>query len=156
MDDLFLRLQTTSSEQEAHILEMTILHTWTKSGIPEVDTLTYQGLEAIDSGDLELAQHIFDRVVLMAPHFAEGWNLRASVHYLKGDYRSAVGDIERVLKLEPRHFGALAGLGQIFLSLGHDRAALKAFDMALALNPHLASARTHALELRQQIAGMAI
>lgn len=156
LDALFRRLQTTDSDEEAQMIEVTIRHVWAQSGRHSVDTLMTKAVEQIHSGDYAEALGALDRVVAAAPDYVEGWNLRATVHYLREEYGEAVGDIERVLILEPRHFGALAGLGRIFLELEDKKAAQKAFEAALALNPHLADVRKELGDLNEQMAGIPI
>ncbi|CAA7611323.1 putative TPR repeat-containing protein [Magnetospirillum sp. UT-4] len=156
LDTLFQRLRTTPSGEEARMIEITIRHVWAQSGSRPVDAMTTSAVEAIHAGDTAAALATLDRVVAMAPGWAEGWNLRATVHYLRDEYGEALIDIERVLALEPRHFGALAGLGRIFLELEDKQAALKAFEAALALNPHLDDVREESNDLREELAGVPI
>lgn len=156
LDALFHRLQTTQSDEEAQMIEVTIRHVWAQSGRHGVDSLMMRSVEDIHAGKLDEALQSLDQVVATAPDFVEGWNLRATVHYLREEYGEAVGDIERVLALEPRHFGALAGLGRIFLELEDKKAALTAFEAALTLNPHLADVRQETDALREQMAGIPI
>ena len=84
-----------------------------------------------------LAMPVLDDIVARAPNWAEGWNKRATVLYLMGEHDRSLADIDRVLALEPRHFGALAGLGLIRIEKGETREALAAFRRALAVNPFL-------------------
>jgi|AGTN01.1.fsa_nt_gi Tetratricopeptide repeat. len=156
LDALFMRLQTTSNNEEAQMIEVTIRHVWAQSGRASVDGMMMAAVAAMRSGDYDEALAALDHVVKTAPDFAEGWNLRATVHYLREEYALAVADIERVLALEPRHFGALAGLGRIFLELENKKAALRAFEAALRLNPHLDELREETNDLREQLAGIAI
>lgn len=156
LDALFQRLQTTQDDEEAHLLEVTIRHVWMHSGRQAVDGLMKQAAEAVHAGRTDDALAALDQVVAAAPDYVEGWNLRATVHYLRDEYGQAVADIERVLALEPRHFGALAGLGRILLELEEKKAALRAFDAALALNPHLGDIRKESNQLREQLAGIPI
>ncbi len=156
LDALFHRLQTTDDDEEAHLIEVTIRHVWAQSGRRTVDMLMKQAADAVHAGRTDEALAALDQVVAAAPDFVEGWNLRATVHYLRDEYGEAVADIERVLALEPRHFGALAGLGRILLELEEKEAALQAFDAALALNPHLADIRRKSNDLREQLAGIPI
>ena len=95
------------------------------------------GVRAMSAGRLRQALKIFDEIVLKAPEFAEGWNKRATVHYFLRQYEQSANDVRQTLLLEPRHFGATAGLGLIFLSLDYPKSALEAFEKALELNPHL-------------------
>lgn len=156
LDALFQRLQTTRNADEARMLEVTIRHVWAQSGRADVDSLMAQAVESVHGGDYGTALDMLDRVVAVAPRYAEGWNLRATVHYLQDDYGQALFDIEQVLLLEPRHFGALAGLGRIFQELEDKDLALKAFEAALALNPHLADVREETRSLREELAGLPI
>ncbi|MGE5517980.1 MAG: tetratricopeptide repeat protein [Bacteroidota bacterium] len=156
LDALFQRLQTTEDDEEAHLIEVTIRHVWAQSGRQSVDMLMKRAADAVHAGHTEDALAALDQVVAAAPDYAEGWNLRATVHYLRDEYGPAVADIEHVLALEPRHFGALAGLGRILLDLEDKKAALRAFDAALALNPHLGDIRKQSNELREQLAGIPI
>ncbi len=110
-----------------------------------------QGIEAMSRGNYEAALSAFSRVVEAEPDFAEGWNKRATVYYLMGDFGASVRDVERTLTLEPRHFGALSGLGLIYLVVGEDLPALKAFEAALEVNPYLRGARKHSEELRRRL-----
>ena len=76
-------------------------------------------------------------MVKLRPDYVEAWNRRATLYYLQNDYGHSLADIQQVLAREPRHFGALAGLGMIMQELGDDKHALEAFRKALAVNPHL-------------------
>ena len=98
----------------------------------------------------------FDEVVRKAPNFAEGWNARATLHYLMDNYDDSIRDIQHTLSLEPRHFGAISGLGLIYLELGEEAAALRAFEKALEINPHLTDAKARARELRLKLDGKKI
>jgi Flp pilus assembly protein TadD len=156
LDDLFRRLRTTSSDAEAEMIEAAIRNSWASSGVPSIDALVVHAAEAAHVGNYDEALVFLDRVVDAAPHFAEGWNLRATVHYLQDDYAAAILDIQRVLALEPRHFGALVALGRIMEEMEDKKAALWAYDRALAINPHLGDVRDEADELRDQLAGLPI
>jgi tetratricopeptide (TPR) repeat protein len=105
---------------------------------------------------LPVALDYFNRLVTLAPDFAEAWNKRATVYYLMGDYRASVLDIERTLELEPRHFGALSGLGLIYDAIEEPAAALRSFEAAVAINPHLDSTRQRIDALRRQLQGRAL
>ena len=118
-----------------------------------VDRLMAQGIVAMQEAHYDLALRAFDRMVEQAPDFAEGWNKRATVHYLMGDWTASVLDIERTLALEPRHFGALFGLGLIYDALEQPEAALRSYQAALDLNPNSESARVRIEELRRQLQG---
>jgi tetratricopeptide (TPR) repeat protein len=92
---------------------------------------------AMDAQNIDVAIKLLDAVVKLHPDYIEGWNRRATLYYLKNDYARSLQDIEQVLAREPRHFGALAGLGMIMQDVGDEKRALDAFRRALAVNPHL-------------------
>jgi tetratricopeptide (TPR) repeat protein len=94
-------------------------------------------------------------MVERAPEFAEGWNKRATVHFLMGNWQASVRDIRQTLALEPRHFGALFGLGMIYDALEQPEAALRSFEATLALNPHSDSTRQRIEQLREELRGRA-
>jgi tetratricopeptide (TPR) repeat protein len=104
-------------------------------------------------GRYPVALDRFDRLVEQVPDFAEGWNKRATVYYLMGNYPASVLDIRRTLELEPRHFGALSGLGLIYDALDDPAAALRSFEAAVAIDPHLETAQERIKELRRQVGG---
>jgi tetratricopeptide (TPR) repeat protein len=91
----------------------------------------------MDEEDYPLALDLLDRIVTLQPDYVEGWNKRATVHFINDDIGKSLSDLERVLALEPRHFGALAGLGTIFRELGDNRRAIEAYRHALELDPYL-------------------
>ena len=93
------------------------------------------------------------RLTRLAPDFAEAWNKRATVLYLRGRLEESVIDVKRTLKLEPRHFGALSGLGLIYLAVGQPEIALKALDAALAIHPQMPGPREKAEQLRDDLKG---
>lgn len=150
LDPLFDRLKTTDSETEAAALTYQIWVIWRQSESDLVNALMAKGLEEMSRRSYEAALATFGEVVEAEPNFAEGWNKRATVFYLMGEYEASVRDIEHTLALEPRHFGALSGLGFIYLTLGDDQAALNAFEAALKINPYLPGARARAEELRRR------
>ncbi len=156
LDGLFVRLRTTANADEARRIELAILHAWTSSGRADVDALMLRGAEMAHTGDLDGALETYNRIVELAPNFAEAYDQRALIHAMRDEYGKAVTDIERVLVIEPRHFGALAGLGRILMLYGQDKAALRAFEAALAINPHLDDVRDEADRLRATLAGQPI
>lgn len=110
---------------------------WSRSGDASVDRLLAQGVDQMGGGRLRAALATFNRVVQRKPAFAEGWNKRATVHFLLGDHRASLKDCEQTLRLNPLHFGALSGMTQIHLALGNLEPALQAWRRALAANPNL-------------------
>ena len=119
---------------------------WSRSGDPTVDALMARGSEAMQAGRLDESIETFTAVIRAKPGFAEGWNKRATAYYLAGDYAKSIDDCAEVLKRNAGHFGALSGLGQIYVKLERYREALTWFRRALAVNPNMAGV---ALAIRQ-------
>ena len=153
LDSLFDQLKTSATPREAAILELSIWQIWSETEDDDAALLFRRGLEAMAAGDTEAALRRFTEVTKRAPDFAEGWNKRATVLFMMGDYDASVADVEQTLALEPRHFGALSGLGLINMALGRDAAAVKAFEAALAIHPHLPGAQKFVKELKAKLAG---
>lgn len=137
LDELFEQLHTTDNQQAGDDVTDKIWEIWRESGDAEIDKLMKNGIAAMERGHLRQAVFIFDRIIETAPEFAEGWNKRATVYFFLKEYHKSAADVRTTLLLEPRHFGATAGLGLIFLSLQHYQSALEAFRRALDINPHL-------------------
>jgi tetratricopeptide (TPR) repeat protein len=128
---------------------------WGRSGDPAVDKLMARGVAAMQAGRQREAIDAFSEVIGEEPAFAEGWNKRATAYFLAGDYAKSIADCDQVLKRNPRHFGALSGLGQIYVHLGRYQEALRWFRRALEVNPNLAGVakeveRLEALRKRQR------
>ena len=137
-------------------MEQAIWRIWHESGSAEIDALMVRGLQAMGARDLRAGLAAFDEMVRRAPEFAEAWNKRATVNYLMGRLPESIVDIDRTLALEPRHFGALSGLGLVHLAEGEEEKALADFDRALAVHPNLAGADTHIRALREKLRGRRI
>jgi tetratricopeptide (TPR) repeat protein len=153
---LFDILKTTRNPIEAQVAEHEIWSLWMTSNEETVNLLMIRGVDALSADDLKTAFKVFTEMVEIAPDFAEGWNKRATVLYMLGAYPESIADIDRTLELEPRHFGALSGLGLCNAELEHDEAALDAFERALTVNPHMDGARVNAELLRRKIEDKAI
>ena len=151
LNGLFDRLKATTDPVEARSIESSIWQIWMTSDSAEVNKLMADGVQAMASGDFAEAFKTFDRTVDAAPDFAEGWNKRATVLYLMGEYAASMADVDRTLALEPRHFGALSGLGLIDVELDRDDDALEAFQRALAINPHMPGVLHNVEEARKRI-----
>lgn len=136
LDDLFTRLQTAEPAEAARI-ESDIWIEWSKSGSPAIDLLLQRGRDALELGDTGQAIAHFTAVIDHDPDFAEGWNGRATAYFQAGEFGPSLADIAHVLTLNPRHFGALAGLGAIFEDSDRPDKALAAYRAALAIHPHL-------------------
>jgi tetratricopeptide (TPR) repeat protein len=137
LDFLFGALKAAPDEASAKHVEARIWALWLQTPSDTAALLMMRAKAAIDAQQVDVAQKLLDAVVKLRPDYVEGWNRRATLFYLKNDYAHSLEDIEQVLVREPRHFGALAGLGMIMQDLGDDRRALDAFRKALAINPHL-------------------
>jgi tetratricopeptide (TPR) repeat protein len=112
---------------------------WSRSGDADIDQRMAQGTEAMQAGRFGDAVAIFSAVIEKKPQFAEGWNRRATVHYLAGNYEKSIADCHEVLKRNPRHFGALSGMGQIHFQLEQWEKALEWYRRALEVNPNMLS-----------------
>jgi tetratricopeptide (TPR) repeat protein len=147
---LFRALKSAATPDEAAPVEAKIWAVWTVSGDQAVDSLMAVGLAAVRAQRYREGLAVFDRIVRQLPDFAEGWNKRATVHYLLGSLAESTEDARRALALEPRHFGAMSGLGLIALAEGDEPAALEWLEAALAIHPHLPGAGGRARALRQR------
>ena len=110
---------------------------WGRSGDPKIDKLFSRGVAQMQESALDDALATFDEIVRRKPAFAEGWNKRATIYFLLGENEKSLKDCDEVLKRNPKHFGALAGAGQIQLQLGNMRGALDLFRKAAEVNPNL-------------------
>lgn len=155
LDELFSSLaeaDETSWEQ----IEAKIWREWSDSGSPAMDLLLERGREAMTEEDNREAIEHLTALVENAPEFAEGWNARATAYYSAGLVGPAMADIARTLELEPRHFGALSGLGLILEETGHDARALEAYRAALAIHPHKPNLKRAVERLEFALEGKAI
>ena len=137
LDFLFGALKAAPDEDSAKLVEARIWALWLQTPSDTAALLMARAKAAMDAQQLDVALKLLDAVIKMRPDYAEAWNRRATVYYLKNDYRHSLADIEQVLVREPRHFGALAGLGMIMQDIGDEKRALDAFRAALAVNPYL-------------------
>ena len=153
LDRLFAQLGQAPDDTSAATIEQAIWARWADSGSPTVNVLLERATAAMDSGDNDLALRFLDQASDLAPNFAEPWNRRANIAYHADDYAGAIAAIQETLKREPRHFGALAGLGLIYEELNQPRAALDAFRAALAIHPHYEIARQGVRRLESRVEG---
>jgi tetratricopeptide (TPR) repeat protein len=136
--------------------EADIRRLWSHSGSAAMDLLYKRGEAALDAGDPELAIEHLTALTDHAPDFAEGWNLRSIAFFLEGEYGPSVADIARTLALEPRHWGALAGLGTILEDMGHQERALAAYRASFALHPHQENVKDAITRLQTALAGVSL
>jgi tetratricopeptide (TPR) repeat protein len=153
MDTLFAALKVAPTDESAKYIENRIWAHWVASGGDTAVLLMSHVKIAIDRKDLDLALKLLNAIVDIRPDYVEAWNRRATVYYMKKDFTHALEDIHHVLKLEPRHFGALSGLGMIFEEIGEDKEALAAFRRALAVHPHLEKIPDLVKKLSEKVEG---
>jgi tetratricopeptide (TPR) repeat protein len=151
LTELFDRLKAAPDAHAARGVEATIWNIWIQSDDEVIRMLMAQGVAAMSRQDMRAALGKFDQIVKIAPGFAEGWNKRATVYFLLGNFSGSLQDIERTLALEPRHFGALSGRGLVFLELEDINAALESFEAALKVYPKMSGANHNAEALRREI-----
>jgi tetratricopeptide (TPR) repeat protein len=152
LDELFQQLRTPGL-QNYDLVESEIWTEWSTSGSPAMDLLLQRGRTAMEAQDWPTAIGFFSALVDHAPEFAEGWNARATAYFNAGLYGPSVEDIRHVLALNPRHFGALAGLAMILEELGRPEEALRAWQEIEALTPMKASVKDSIKRLEVTIGG---
>ena len=137
LDFLFGALKAAPDEASAKHVEARIWAIWMQTPSDTAALLMLRAKAAMEAQQTDVALKLLDSVIKLRPDYVEGWNRRATLYYLQNDYAHSLADIQQVLTREPRHFGALAGLGMIMQDIGDDKRALDAFRRALAINPHL-------------------
>ena len=124
---------------------------WSRSGDADLDAAMAQGIEAMQAGRLKDAIATFTQVIQKKPGFAEGWNKRATVYYLAGEFRRSIADCDEVLRRNPGHFGALSGLGEIHLAMDQPELALAWFRKALEVNPNLLGVEFRVKQIEEKL-----
>jgi len=137
LDFLFGALQAAPDDTTAKAIEQRIWALWTVSRSDTANLLMTRVKTAIEQKDTDLAITLLDAIVKIKPDYVEAWNRRATIYYMQKDYGRALADIREVLKREPRHFGALSGLGLILQDIGDDKQALEVYRRALSIYPRL-------------------
>lgn len=148
---LFDALAASQSVDEAANYEREIWGRWLQSGNDAVDHDLARGMTALDQGDSRVAMAAFNAVIAAAPGFAEGWNKRATLHWLLGNHAESVADIDRTLALEARHFGALSGLSMIRESQLRPFEALEALEKVVVIHPQLPQLQLRIDRLTRQL-----
>ena len=152
LDVLFERLaQPELADWEA--VEREIWQEWSKSGSASMDLLLQRGREAMTNGDPVRAIEHFTALIDHAPDFAEGWNARATAYFTIEEFALSIADIQQTLALNPRHFGALQGLGRILEQVGDEENALKALQAAVAIHPHREGLKEAIERLEREVSG---
>lgn len=153
MSDVSLLVKALRDPDEVvrALAEHSLWEVWSRSGDPEVDNLFQIGVEQMNQPDPWGSLETFTEIIRRKPEFAEGWNKRATLYYLVGDYTRSLADCEEVLKRNPVHFGALSGFGMISLQLGKPERALEYFQRALEVNPNLEQVKAAVQELKRRL-----
>ncbi|QRY70309.1 hypothetical protein JVX98_25225 [Ensifer sp. PDNC004] len=153
LDALFADLKKERDPDKARELSNQIRMEWQDSGSATVNLLMQWADKAIADNKQPAALDILDQVIALAPNYVEGWNRRATLHYTMGNYRKSMADINRVLSIEPRHFGALAGMAAILGASGKDELAMRAWEQFLDIYPADRKAQEQLGELAEKLAG---
>jgi tetratricopeptide (TPR) repeat protein len=153
LDFLFRALKVAPDETTAEAISNRIWDIWLDAGGDTTSLLMSRVRKAIDGKDLDLALRLLDAVVAFKPDYVEAWNERATVYYLKKDYGRSLSDLAQVLAREPRHFGALFGLGIILQEFGEERRALEVYRRALEIDPHMQRVPAMVKELSEKLEG---
>jgi tetratricopeptide (TPR) repeat protein len=153
LDFLFGALKAAPDDESAKLVENRIWALWLASGSDTANLLMTRVKTAVASNDLDLAVELLDAIVKIKPDYVEAWNRRATIHYMRKEFGAALTDIQQVLIREPRHFGALSGLGMILQEFGDEKRALEVFRRALEINPHLAKIPDIIKSLTEKVEG---
>lgn len=151
LPDLFGKLQQAENSQQAVKIETEIWKKWYEREDSDGGSAMTNAVAAMSSGRYTVALTLLDELVTKESEFAEAWNRRATVHYLLGNYKQSLSDIEQTLSLEPRHFGAISGIGMIMLKLGKTDKALHAFERVLDISPHNVGANKSVKQLESKL-----
>jgi tetratricopeptide (TPR) repeat protein len=153
LDSLFSELKRTRDEKQAKQISERIWMRWRDSGSATTNLLVQWADKAIADRKNGLALDLLDQAIVLMPDFAEGWNRRATLHYMMGNFGKSMADIDRVLALEPRHFGAIAGMAAILSDSGNDQLELRAWEQMLEIYPANQQAQKKVGELADKLAG---
>lgn len=156
LETLFHDLKKARTASSAGRIAQNIWKEWGHSGSATVDLLVQWSDEAMKARKFDVALDFLDQAIILDPDYAEGWNKRATVHYMMDDYAKSMSDIEHALRLEPRHFGALTGMALILRQTGRKELALKAYQRVLDVYPMLRSAQSAVAQLSEELAGEGI
>lgn len=151
--ELFAELKRESNPRQARDVADRIWAEWRDSGSATVNLMMQWANEAVEEERHGTALDLLDQVTILAPDYAEGWNRRATVHYLMKNHGKSMSDINRVLELEPRHFGALAGMAGILKEAGRNSAALRAYERALDIYPADRAMQRQMTDLADELSG---
>ena len=153
LEKLFERLAAAKTPEEAKGIANLIQRRWSRSNSPTADLLMTRAQTAMKAKQLELAIELLDRVISLEPDWAEGWNQRANALFIAGDPIRSMLDIGEALKREPRHYGAMMGLGTILRQQGDDKRAMVAYRRALEVYPQLEAVKSAVDSLKIEVDG---
>jgi len=156
LQDLYAQLATALDNEAASKTAQAIERIWLTPGSDTVSVLMERAVNAANEKRLDLARKLLDTVVELAPDYAEGWNRRAYVHYLRNDVGLAMGDLRRVLALDPSHFKALDGLAQILKEMGDKKSAYAVYKKLIEVHPFWQPAEQAIQELGREVEGQGI
>jgi tetratricopeptide (TPR) repeat protein len=156
LDKLFADLKRERNEKAAERIAGQIWEEWFKSGSASVDLMMVWSQHAMEQKKYDVALDLLDEVIVLSPNYAEGWNRRATLHFMMSNYSKSMSDIDHTLSLEPRHFGALSGMAQILKSSGKKELALRAYQQVLEIYPMMRSAQNEVATLSEELAGEGI
>jgi tetratricopeptide (TPR) repeat protein len=137
LDFLFEALKAAPDSTSAKAVEERIWAVWIVAGGDTANLLMTRVKTAVEAKNLDLALQLLNAMVQIKPDYVEAWNRRATIYFMRKDYSRSLADIQQILAREPRHFGALSGLGLILQELGENKRALDIYRRALAIHPHL-------------------
>lgn len=156
LDKLFGELKRERNEVAATRISQRIWQEWFKSDSSSIDLMMGWAKKAMDEQKFDIALDFLDQVVTLDPKYPEGWNRRATAHFMMHNYGKSMADIEQTLELEPRHFGALAGMAQIMQSRGAKELALSAYQRVLDIYPMDRNAQNQVSTLSEELTGQSI
>ncbi len=154
--DLYAQLAAAEDEAAAKKTAAQIERLWLEARGDTAGVLMERALGAAHAKNYVLAIKLLDAVVDLHPDFAEGWNRRAYVNFLRNDVQGALGDLRRVLALDPSHFKALDGLAQVLRDIGEKKAALAALRTLIEVHPYWDGAKKAIEELAREVDGRRI
>ncbi|MEI5678744.1 hypothetical protein G6N74_14435 [Mesorhizobium sp. CGMCC 1.15528] len=156
LDALFGELKRERNERAAQRIAQRIREEWNRSGSASIDLMMQWSQKAMEEQKFDIALDFLDQVVTLDPSYSEGWNRRATVHFMMQNFGKSMSDINQTLRLEPRHFGALAGMAQIMKERGNKQLALNAWQRVLDIYPMMRSAQNEVSTLSEELAGEGI
>ena len=153
LDRLYRRLRSASSSEKAKPVADAIEQVWLTSGDDNIDFIMQNAIMAMEQEDFIVAEELLDRVIELRPRYAEGWNKRAMVHFMKKEYEKSLMKLRQTLALDPRHFQALHGLALVMQEIGDHKYALQAYRVLLYNHPQFSEAREAVKELGREVNG---